>query len=93
MTAKWGDHNRARMTERMIRSEIKQIQTDLRNKRLRFTATQRVKLHERVAALQEELKQAEIERLEKLIKAENKTSQNPQVLRAKLETPTAILAE
>ena len=65
------DRNRGRLAERTIRGEIAQIQADLRSKTLKFTGAQRFKLHERIEALQAELKQTEIERIERALEAEN----------------------
>ena len=47
-----------------IRTAIALILRDLSDKSMRFSAQQRFKLHERVAALQNELRALEIERLE-----------------------------
>lgn len=59
--------NRAHLSELSIRTEVNCIQQDLKNRKLRFTAAQRFKLHERIETLQAELKALEIERLEGLL--------------------------
>jgi hypothetical protein len=65
---------KGRLTETVIRRAIGQIQRDLRNKELRFTAKERMALHKRVEALQAELKEVEIARLQEAIAMEERTS-------------------
>ena len=57
-------HNRARLSERLLRAQVVTINRDLRNPSLKFTAPQRFKLHERIEKLQAEIREVEIERLE-----------------------------
>lgn len=63
---------RGRLTETVVRRAVAQIQRDLRNRELKFTAKERMALHKRVAELQEELKELEITRLTELIDQEEK---------------------
>jgi hypothetical protein len=66
------------MTARRIRSEIKLILTDLANKNIRFSGSQRFRLHERVAELQTELRTLEIERLEEEALQADESDGNPE---------------
>jgi hypothetical protein len=66
---------KGRLTETVIRRAIGQIQRDLRNKELKFTAKERMALHKRVETLQAELKEVEIARLQAAIAREENAAQ------------------